>query len=368
MSMLCLKLRSRRLCVWLSAGAALLSVTAAFAQDEVSAVTGKVFLLAPNSQVTRFEAYDAPGMIEAIAKRAPGLELVVLSADNDPARQLEQAQAAITEGAKAIILAPAVPNQSQSIVAAAHEAGIPVIGYAYNSDNSDIDYYVTVPFKPIGVSTANFAVEQLAALDKPLRLGLIEGDPSFFFDREIAAGMDEVLKPLIDSKAVEPVCRTDNLQLSSENALVATQGCIEQAGGDVDAFLVHNDSSAAGVVAALTAQGLNGKVKVFGGYDSQAALIQDLLLGNLENDMVPPYSAMADTAIQLVVALLDGNGKAQTMANGVYANGFKDVPTIFSQNVFITRDTVQAELIDKGILTRQEICVGPAAETPLCKN
>ncbi len=349
-------------------GVALLALAAAAAPVAAqSTVSGKVYLLGPNAQVTRFEEYDKPGMLAAIAEHAPGLELVVLSADNDPARQLEQAQAAITEGAKAIILAPAVPNQSQAIVQAGHDAGIPVIGYAYNSDNSDIDYYVTVPFRPIGVETAKYAIETLKDVDKPLRLGLIEGDPSFFFDREIADGMDEVLQPLIDAGEVELICRTDNLLLSTENALVATQGCIEQAAGDVDAFLVHNDSSATGVVAALTAQGLNGTVKVFGGYDSQVGNIQDLLLGNLENDMVPPYAAMAESAIQLVVALLEGSGAEADMVNGVYANGMKDVPTIFNSNVFITRNNVQAELIDTDILSKDEICTGPAAGVPLCQ-
>lgn len=352
----------------LMAAAAALGVSAvsssAFAQ---SAASGKVYLLSPNAQVTRFEEYDKPGMLAAIEKYAPGLELVVLSADNDPAKQLEQAQAAITEGAKAIILAPAVPNQSQAIVQAGHDAGIPVIGYAYNSDNSDIDYYVTVPFRPIGVETAKYAVETLKDLEKPIRLGLIEGDPSFFFDREIADGMNEVLAPLVEAGEVEIICKTDNLLLSSENALVATQGCIEQAGGDVDAFLVHNDSSAMGVIAALTAQELNGKVKVFGGYDSEAGAIQQLLLGNLENDMVPPYAGMADTAIKLIVALLDGTGEEKDMVNGVYANGMKDVPTLFNANVFITRDNVQAELIDTGILTKEEICTGDAAKVALCQ-
>lgn len=242
---------------------------AASAQD----LQGKVYLLTPNAQVTRFDAYDKPNMEAALKLYAPNLQLVVLSADNDPSRQLQQAQAAITEGAKGIFLAPPVPNQSQSVVAAAHEAGIPVIAYGYNSDNSDVDYYVSVPFEPIGEAAAKYAVGQLANVKKPIKVGLVTGDPSFFFDREILLGTERILKPLIDDGSVQVVCKNDNLQLSEENARTAVEGCIEQATSGIDAILVHNDSSANGAIAALAAQNLLGKVKVFGGYDSQAGTI-----------------------------------------------------------------------------------------------
>lgn len=351
-----------------TAAGVLLCTSVVLAQDAKD-LSGKIYLLTPNAQITRFDAYDGPGMREALKKYAPNLELVIQSADNDPARQLEQANAAITDGAKAIILAPAVPNQSQGIVQVAHDAKIPVIGYAFNSDNSDIDYYVTVPFEPIGEQVAKYALDQLAPLNKkPLRIGLITGDPSYFFDREIVSGTDKVLKPSIDSGAVEVVCKTDNLQLSEENARVATEGCIEQSAGDLDAILVHNDSSANGVIAALSAQDLLGKIKVFGGYDSQAGTIQHLLAGNIENDMVPPYEKMADTAIKLAVALLTKSGEEKSMVNGEYDNGFKKVPAIFNENVFITRDNVKTELVDKGILSLSDICAGPATEAALCKK
>jgi D-xylose transport system substrate-binding protein len=359
---------SRRMSGTLALFASVVMVAGFASAEDAKDLTGKIYLLTPNAQITRFDAYDAPAMKEAIGRYAPGLELVIQSADNDPARQLEQAQAAITEGAKAILLAPPVPNQSQSVVGVADEAGIPVIGYAYNSDNSDIDYYVTVPFKPIGVATAKYVVDDLKDAEKPIRVALIEGDPSFFFDREQVAGMNEVFEPLVAAGEVEIVCRNDNLLLSEENARIATEGCIEQAGGDLDAIVVHNDSSANGVIAALAAQDLLGKIKIYGGYDSQAGTIQHLLAGNIENDMVPPYAAMADTAIQLVVALLTASGEEKTLVNGSYDNGFKPVPTVFNENVFITRDNVKSELIDKGILTLEEVCAGPALESELCRN
>jgi D-xylose transport system substrate-binding protein len=328
---------------------------------------GKVYFLTPNSQITRWRAYDTPNITAALKKYAPGLQLVTESADNDPARQLQQAQAAITEGAKAIILAPPVPDQAQSVVAAAHAANIPVIDFAYASANSDVDYYVTVPFEPIGEKVAQYAVSQMQSQKKPLRIAEITGDPSFFFDTEIARGTDAVLDPLVKSGAVQVVCKNDNLQLSTENARTATEGCLQRAGGNIDAILVHNDSSAMGVIAALSAQNLLGKIKIFGGYDSQPGVVQQVLAGNVENTMVPPYKAMADSAARLVVASLTHNGDDKKIVNGTYDEGNnKKVPTVYSDNIFITKDNVGSDLVDAGILSKSDVCGGPAQTTSYC--
>jgi D-xylose transport system substrate-binding protein len=359
---------STRAAVTLAAFAGLTVAAVAQGAPRAAELEGAVYLLAPNSQITRFEEYDRPNMEAALARLAPGLRLVVQSADNSPSRQLEQAQAAITEGARAILLAPPVANQAQSVVVAAHEAGIPVINFAYAAENADVDYYVTVPFEPIGVKVAEFVVQDLANRPKPLKLALVTGDPSFFFDREINKGWDKVLQPLIDAGEVQIVCRNDNLELSEENARVAVEGCIEQAGDGIDAVLVHNDSSANGALAALSAQGLLGKIKVYGGYDSQAGTIQHLLAGNLRNNMVPPYKAMAESAIALVVGILTDDPARESLVNGTYDNGLKAVPTVFNENVFITAENVQSELIDTGLLTKDEVCAGPAVGAPPCAD
>lgn len=331
-------------------------------------LTGKVYFLTPNSQVTRFDSYDTPNIQEALKKYAPGLELVTQSADNDPSRQLQQAQAAVTQSAKAIIMAPPVPDQSQSVVAAAHAANIPVIDFAYASTNSEIDYYVTVPFEPIGEQVAKFALEKMKDNPKPLRIAEITGDPSFFFDTEIRKGTDKVLDPLVQSGEVEVVCKNDNLQLSADNARLALEGCLQRAGGDIDAVLVHNDSSANGVLAALSAQNLLGKVKVFGGYDAQPGVVQHLLAGNIENTMVPPYKAMADATARLIVAKLTGDGSDKELATGTYETGIKQVPTVYNENVFITAENVGKELIDTGLLKKSDVCAGPALSSDFCKQ
>lgn len=329
---------------------------------------GKVFFLTPNSQITRFESYDKPAMEEALAKIAPGLELVVQSADNDPLQQLQQAQSAITQGAVAIIMAPPVPNQSQAVVEVAHAAGVPVIDYAYASTESSIDAYVTVPFRSIGTDVANLFVDEMVGKDtKPVRIAEITGDPSFFFDQEIKAGTDEVLDPLVASGDVEVVCTNDNLELSTDNARTAMEGCLSQS-PDIDAVLVHNDSSALGVVAALSAQNLLGTIPVYGGYDGESGIVQQVLAGNVRNTMVPPYSVMASKAAQLAVALaVKDTAAAEALYTGTYDTGTTEVPAIYNENVLITADNVGTDLVDTGILTKEEACGGVAATSTYCK-
>jgi D-xylose transport system substrate-binding protein len=339
------------------------------AGDDTAAqnLKGKIYFLTPNSQITRWERFEKPIMEAALKKYAPHLELIVESADDNPSKQLDQAQAAIADGASVILLAPPVPNQAQSVVLAAHSAGIPVINYAYAASNADVDYYVTVPFASLGENAAKYVVKQLGG-KKPLKLALITGDPSSFFDREQNRGWHNVLDPMIKDGTVQVVCQSDNLQDSEENALTAVEGCLQQAPDGIDAVLVHNDSSVNGAVAALTAQNVLDKVKVFGGYDGQASAIQYLLAGYLGNDAVPRYNSMATTAIKIAVALLTKSGDEKQLVNGDHDNGMKKVPTFFAENIFITPDNVKSEMIDTGLLTMKDVCAGPAAASDLCRK
>lgn len=84
--------------------------------------------------------------------------------------------------------------------------------------------------------------------------------------------------------------------------------------------------------------------------------------------MVPPYKAMAASAVKLMVAVLTKSADANAMVNGSYDNGKKKVPTVFNQNVFITAENVKSELIDQGLLSMKEVCAGPALSAPLCKK
>ena len=333
-------------------------------------LSGEIAFLTPSQVVVRWTAYDLPPMETTLKTLAPEMTIKVYNAQEDANRQVQQAEAAITAGSKGIILTAVDPDQTAAITAKAKQAGIPLIAYAHEANGSDPDYYVTVPFEQIGEESAQQLVKAMSpAPSKKLRLAKIYGDPKFFFYTEQAKGHDKILNPLIDSGAIEVVCKGDSIDYATNNARRAMEQCLTKVGGDLDAVLVTNDSTANGVLASLANDGLTGKVKVFGGYDAEPSAIQQLLVGNLSTDMRPPYDKMGAAAVQVLIAQLKGEKPSSDLVNGVYDNKKIQVPTAYIPNVLITADNVQETLIDPGILTREDLCSsGPAVKSDFCTS
>lgn len=333
-------------------------------------LSGEIAFLTPNQTVVRWTKYDLPAMTASLKTLAPNMTVKTYNAQDDATRQVQQTEAAITAGAKAIVLTAVDPDQTAAITAKARDAGIPLIAYAHEANGSDPSYYVTVPFEQIGEQSAK---ELLAAM-KPsasnkVRLAKIYGDPKFFFYSEQAKGHDKILKPLITDGAISVVCEADSIAYETRNARRAMEQCLTKVGDKLDAVLVTNDSTANGVLAALTNAGLAGEVKVFGGYDAEPGTIQHLLAGNISTDMRPPYEKMGAAAMQILTSELKGEQPPADLVDGVYNNKKVDVPTAYIPNILITADNVQETLIDPGILTKKDLCAsGPAVKSDFCTS
>lgn len=331
-------------------------------------LSGEIAFLTPNQTVVRWTKFDLPAMQVSLKTLAPNMTIKTYNAQDDATRQVQQAEAAITAGAKAIILTAVDPDQTAAITAKAKDAGIPLIAYAHESNGSDPDYYVSVPFEQIGDESATELVKALnPSPSNKIRLAKIYGDPKFFFYTEQAKGHDKVLKPLEDSGAVDVVCQGDSLGYDTTNARNAMEQCLTKTGENLDAVLVTNDSTANGVIAALNNDGLTKKVKIFGGYDAEPGTIQQLLAGVVSTDMRPPYDKMGAAAVQIVTDELSGKKPSPDLVNGTYDNKKSQVPTAFIPNVLITADNVQQTLIEPGILTKADLCAsGPAVKSTFC--
>src|SRR5690554_7848876 len=58
----------------------------------------KIALLLPESKTTRYEAYDRPIFEAKVADLCPECEVIYSNADQDPAKQQQQAESALTQG------------------------------------------------------------------------------------------------------------------------------------------------------------------------------------------------------------------------------------------------------------------------------
>ncbi|MFF0952797.1 substrate-binding domain-containing protein [Rhizobium leguminosarum] len=331
--------------------------------------SGAVYLLVPNVTTNRWAKFDIPHMTEAMKKYAPGVELKVLNANDDMQQQVSQAESALASGALGIILVSVDPPRAASILAKADADGVPVVTYAHDPGPGPVAYHVSVPFKDIGEAQGKYLSEHLPE-HRPVRLAYMLGDPKFAFYSEQMKGFDKYMKPLIDNKTVEIVCQADALLYLAANAQKNMEQCLTKTSNEVDGAIVMNDDTGGGVVAALSAQDLVGKVKLFGGYDATLEGIQRVLLGWQAADMAPPYQGMADAAVQLIVSKIKGDKAPEGLVNGTWSNNFTEggVPSRLEPNVFITSDNVQQTVIDAKLFTKEELCAGIGKDAAFCKN
>ncbi|GLR52648.1 substrate-binding domain-containing protein [Shinella yambaruensis] len=351
--------------------AALLSAAALFSSVPAKAAepSGTVYLLVPNVTTNRWAKFDIPNMTEAMKTYAPGVELKVLNANDDMQQQVSQAESALASGALGIILVSVDPPRSASILARAEADGVHVVTYAHDPGPGPVSYHVSVPFSDIGEAQGKYLAENLPD-HRPVRLAYMLGDPKFAFYPEQMKGFDKYLKPLIDNGTVEVVCQADALLYLAANAQKNMEQCLTKTNNEVDGVVVMNDDTGGGVIAALSAQDLVGKVKVYGGYDATLEGIQRVLLGWQAADMAPPYKQMADAAIQLIVSKVKGEEAPAGIVNGNWPNNFTEggVPARLEPNVFITTDNVQETVIDAGLFTKEELCGGIGKDADFCKN
>lgn len=343
------------------------SDSTATGEGAAAEVSGKVYYINPGSQAVRYIRFDGPNMEAAFKKRAPGIDFQILDGGNDAAKQLAQAETAIANNAKAIILSSADATQAAGILAKASVAKIPVISYAPESLGGPLYAHVSVPFSQIGDSQGKYLADNLPETEGPVRLAKIYGDPGFEFYKQLEKGFDEHVDPLIQSGKVEVVCEADSRAWSPTNSQRAMEQCLTKTNNGVDAVLGMNDDTLGGALAALRPEGLDSKVILFGGYDATIDAVRRVVTGQQAATMTPPYKDMADTAAQLAIAAIQGKQPPANLVNGEFDNKSENkIPAAFIPNVFITPDSIQKTVVDAGIYSKQNICQGVAADAEFC--
>ncbi len=121
----------------------------------------KIALLLPETKTTRYEKQDRPNFERRVKELCPDCEVIYSNADQDPAKQQQQAEAAITQGAKVIVISAVDVESAGAIVQSAKQSDVKVIAYGRLIQDADIDYYVSIdPFK-VGQQQAEVQIDAL---------------------------------------------------------------------------------------------------------------------------------------------------------------------------------------------------------------
>jgi D-xylose transport system substrate-binding protein len=326
-----------------------------------AASQGTVALLLPSLGQYRWDKQDRPDFINELKSLAPGAKVLYSNAEDSPTRQLQQAQAAITNGAKVLVLSPVNDQDATKIAQDAKAANVQVIAYARPIKQAPINYFVGLDLYQTGVGLGKFWAARFHAGE---HVAILKGDPG---DSNVPAymkGLLSVLDPIAASGKIKIVADVFTPQWSTANAEREMDQILTQQKNNVQIVIPLNNSLALGVIASLERQRLPGK-EALCRRDAAIPALQNILRGTQTMSTYFPISAMADQAAKITAALLAGQTPAKSLFNTTLNNGLVTVPGFGVGALSITKDNI-SRVISDGTWTKSQICTGIAKGVGPC--
>jgi D-xylose transport system substrate-binding protein len=331
-----------------------------------------------NYQQPRWAAHDQPNIKKTV--EAGGGKYIDADANLNNEQQLTDVDTLISKGAKVLIL---LAQDNKAILPAlqkAKDAGIPVIAYDRLIEDPNILY---ITFDNVGVGQA----EATAVLNKVPKGNyvLIKGDPgdpnakTFLPSGWDMAGLkDKVTSG--DIKIIGPADGTYTDAWKTEKAQSNMEAIIDaanSAGQKIDAILAENDSTALGVVGALTSKSYG--YPPLSGQDGDPANLNNVALGKQYVDVFKNANELGKAAGALALALCSGTKMADLKLPdglidpgvapkaGLTAQDFKtpngtSVKSFILQPTPLTADNLQVA-IDAGQISKADLCKDVVAAT-----
>ncbi len=319
----------------------------------------KIALLLPESKTARYESQDRPNFERKVKELCADCQIIYSNADQDAAKQQQQAEAAITNGANVLVLDPVDSASAAPIVTRAKQSDIPVISYDRLITDADIDYYVSFDNEKVGQLQGQALVEKLGDGAKGKSIVMINGAPTDNNAKLFKQGAHSV----IDSSGIKVAKEYDTPDWSPDKAQQEMEQAITAVGesGFVGVYAA-NDGTAGGAIAAMKGNGIAPDSRPTTGQDAELAAIQRILDGEQYMTVYKAIIPEAEASAELAVALAQKKQPPSGLVNGKVDNGMKQVPSVLLEPVAVTKENVADTIIKDGFWKSSELCTGKYAE------
>ncbi|MBT3467439.1 MAG: substrate-binding domain-containing protein [Marinovum sp.] len=338
-------------------------VSAGVAAQSVAA-EDMVALLLPENVNPRWESQDAAAFVRTMAQIAPNVKVEVFNANNDTSVQQRQAEQALTQGAKVLVVIP-IDGESSAIIADnAAEEGIPTIAYDRMINSANTTFWVQADLEGMGYDQAMHVINNTADGDT---LVMLKGSPTDPNAAVIHNGQLRALTPLYESGA--RVMGYENWTEGWDPAIARRS--MDQAltilNNDVQGVVSSNDGNAGAAIAAMEEQGMAGTVPV-SGLDCTVQAQQLMLLGKQTQCGWRPLEDMAAAAAEVAVRLVNGEDFSDLAPNAVTNGVGAEVAYVpVGSYSAVGVDGVAYVIANDTSITKEMICQGEAAETTFCR-
>jgi D-xylose transport system substrate-binding protein len=317
------------------------------------------FLMPCSTCADRFESKDKPYFIQAVHDLDPDIQVIANNAQGSGDTQLQQAEAALTNGASVVVMSPMTAEAGASTVDKAKAVGAGVVAYdGMITGGAAPDYYVSFDNETVGKMQAQYLADHLAP---GATVAMINGAADSAPGQAFKKGAHDVLDPLFASGKLKKGYEADTPNFDPAKGQQEMEQALTTLQDKVDGVLVANDGLANSVVTALTARHLNGKVLVTG-QDATDAGLQLIIEGNQSMTVYKSIKAEAEAAAKIAVALVHQKAAdAKAVTTGTTNNGTADVPSVLLAPVSVDKTNIASTVLKDGFTTTDKICVGAAA-------
>ncbi|PZA07213.1 MULTISPECIES: D-xylose ABC transporter substrate-binding protein [unclassified Meiothermus] len=282
-----------------------------------------------------------------------GADYISADAQSSSEKQLNDIDALISRGANALIILAWDKDAILPAIDKAKAAGIPVVAYDRLIEN-DYAYYITFDNVEVGRMQARAVYAVKPKGNYAFILGA-NTDPNADF---LHKGQLEVLQPAINRGDIKVVGKQYTEGWKPEVAQRNMEQILAANGNKVDAVVASNDGTAGGVVAALAAVGLAGKVPVSGQDGDQAALNR-VARGLQTVSVWKDARELGKKAAEAAVLMARGTPKEKLPGRTVFADGPNKVKmnALLLKPIPITRQNLDV-VLKAGWITKEALCQG----------
>ncbi|GAB2604986.1 sugar ABC transporter substrate-binding protein [Streptomyces capparidis] len=305
---------------------------------------GKVAFLMPDLASTRYEQYDAPLFKKRMAELCPECKVLYQNADSDASKQQQQANSAMAQGAKVIVLDPVDSAAAATIVQTAQSQGVKVIAYDRPIPAKPADFYVSFDNEAIGEAIGRSLTDHLKQTGAKGGVLQVNGSPT-----DAAAGLiKKGIHKAVDDSGFKLLAEYDTPDWSPEKAQQWVSGQIAQYRGRIAGVVAANDGTGGGAIAAFKAADV--KVPPITGNDAELAAVQRIIAGDQYNTISKPIKIVAEASAEVAHELMQGKEpKAETT--------LFDTPSRLFQPTVVTRENLKEVVFGPdGVLKAKDVC------------
>ncbi len=230
-----------------------------------------------------------------------GMEVIIVDAQNDSAKQVNDVEDLIQQGVDALLINPTDSASISTAVQSANNIGIPVVTLDRSADKGKVEALVASDNIKGGEMAANYLIEKLGEKAEVIEL---EGVPGASATRERGQGFHNIADQKLNviAKQAADFDRTKGLTVM-ENLL--------QANPNVKAVFAHNDEMALGAIEAINSSGKDVSVIGFDGNDDALNAIK---AGDLEATVAQQPELIGKLAVNAARDVLQGKKVEENIA------------------------------------------------------